>query len=136
MGILDSLRSNLRGSKIVKAFSGIATPQLQTSIYVDPAGIGVAFDPSIIDRVFDCPWSDINTIVAFKRDLFTVDLLCLRIEAVSGQIFEVNEEMGGWSALLEALPNYLQGCMTKQQVLDAIVNPAFATNQTKVYSRL
>src|SRR5258708_38934415 len=78
MGIFQALRNNLLDPKIAKAFSGFGHPRVQPSIYADSVGVGVALDPSSIEPPATCPWSDITTIVAFKRDLFIVDLLCLR----------------------------------------------------------
>ena len=135
MGIFQALRECLAGSPAAKAFSGVGHPRFQPSIWADSVGVGVALDPSNIEPPATSPWSDIKTVVAFKRSLFAVDLLCLRFELESGQALEVNEEMGGWSLLLEKLHEYLPGCMSKSQILEAIVHPTFATNETRVYSR-
>jgi hypothetical protein len=135
MGIFQVLRNCLARSPITKAFSGFGLPRLQPSIWADRVGVGVSLDPSDVEPPATCPWSDITAIVVFKRNLFAVDLLCLRFELESGEALEVNEKMGGWSHLLEKLHDFLPGCMTKSQVLEAIVKPAFATNETRVYSR-
>jgi hypothetical protein len=79
-------------------------------------------------------WADVERAVAFKRDLYAVDLVCLAFEA-GGEIFEIDEEMEGWRDVLAALPARLPGCLDGQRILEAVVQPPFAPSQTVVYER-
>jgi len=53
-------------------------------------------------------WQDVTSISAFKRDLFSYDLICMVIR-VGTLEFEFDEEMNGWQSAIEALPKYLPG---------------------------
>jgi hypothetical protein len=79
-------------------------------------------------------WHQVTRVLAFKRDLYTYDLLCLAFQS-STSAFEVNEEMEGWNSLLADLPNHLPGAMNSDAIWAAVVKPAFATNETVVYER-
>ena len=48
---------------------------------------------------------------------------------------QVKEEMAGWDELLNVLPERLPGCMSRESVLDLVVPPAFATNETVIDER-
>ena len=136
MGIFIALRGVLKGSKVAKALQGLDTITPRPAIVVDEAGLSVALDPSNLDLVTPTlPWPEIRKVVAFKRDLFVVDLVCLRFEASHERAYEVNEEMGGWDELLVVLPGRLPGCLSRESVLELTVLPAFARNETVVYER-
>ena len=76
-------------------------------------------------------WADVVMVMAFKRDLFTYDLICLAMDLTDGTWVEVDEEMEGFKELQETLPRVLRG-------LDAdwwgkVAFPAFATNATTIW---
>ena len=75
-------------------------------------------------------WDDIVTVHAFKRDLLTVDMVCLAIAAQDGSAIEVNEGMPGFADLvgrIDAMPGTLPAWQ-----LD-VMFPAFAPNLTRIY---
>ena len=75
-------------------------------------------------------WNAIRQVSAFKRDLLTVDMLCLAI-ATTAEIVEINEEMSGYSAIELALCTRLGiGIDWKMHVLF----PAFAPNATLLFN--
>jgi hypothetical protein len=84
---------------------------------------------------FVVAWRDIIRIEAFKRDLLTVDLICLNIVVKHGTQVEINEEMEGWESLVEKLPEYLPGCQTFGQWFLTVAFPAFKPNFTVIYKR-
>lgn len=45
-------------------------------------------------------WEEISEIVAFQRDLFALDLICLHIKTCDGWGFEINEEVSGFKPLV------------------------------------
>ena len=76
-------------------------------------------------------WCDVTRTTAFKRDLLTVDLLCLLLGTTEGPV-EVNEEMPGYPAFEDQMHNALEiNVEWKLQVLF----PAFATNATAIFDR-
>ncbi len=80
-------------------------------------------------------WQDVNTIEAFKRDLYAVDLICLAIILKDHKIVEINEEMEGWDSLVEKLPDYLPGCRKFAEWFSVVAFPAFQPNVTEIYHR-
>jgi hypothetical protein len=55
-------------------------------------------------------WADVCRAVVFKKDLLTVDLICMSVEVSDGHSVLVHERMDGWDALVRKLPEYLPGC--------------------------
>jgi hypothetical protein len=53
-------------------------------------------------------WDKVNTLLAYKRDFYAVDLICLGFVTKEGTT-EVREDMKGWSRLVEQLPSLLPG---------------------------
>ena len=83
--------------------------------------------------VAELPWCDIVSAVAFKRDRWSVDLICIQFTDCEGVVVEVDEEMHGWDGLLQRLPAYLPGCVDKADILAAVMLPAFRANETVIF---
>jgi hypothetical protein len=80
----------------------------------------------------DIAWNQVMRIAAFKRDMFSVDLICLAFETNSSAL-EVDEEMEGWEKLLESLPNYFEKILLREEWWNEVAHPAFAINLTQIY---
>ena len=80
-------------------------------------------------------WQDTVGIKAFKRDLYTVDLICLSILLKDKKSVELNEEMAGWESLVTELPTYLPGCQQFAEWFSAVAYPPFEPNITDIYQR-
>jgi hypothetical protein len=105
------------------------------SLTIDSAAIHIKCTrPRSADRqtIF---WEDVVRVVAFKRDCFTVDCICMSITTLDGTTAEVNEEMEGWSDLTEALPHYLCGSRTVGEWFSRVAFPAFALNETVIFEK-
>jgi hypothetical protein len=79
-------------------------------------------------------WRDAVRIEVFKRDLYSVDLICLTIFLKDSKAVEINEEMEGWNSLVEKLPEYLTGCQKFEEWFQVVAFPAFKSNNTVIYS--
>jgi hypothetical protein len=79
-------------------------------------------------------WSEVRTVLAYKPDLYTTDLICLGFTALDGTI-EVDEEMQGWSQLVERLPSLLPGTPPLSDWWERVAKPPFATCVTKLFER-
>ena len=79
-------------------------------------------------------WSEVEEVHAYKRDLFTTDLICLAFKR-SGreEYYEIHEEMAGYHDLLEIVPRHLPN-FTLEWVLD-VAFPAFETNHRTIWKR-
>ncbi len=109
-------------------------PKLQLlEIRCNQAGFAVTTTDSSSPQA-SLEWRDVNAVLAYKRDLYTVDLICLGFVAVSGTI-EVHEEMRGWSELLELLPSRLPGVPPSSEWWERVAKPPFASSVTKLYER-
>jgi hypothetical protein len=80
-------------------------------------------------------WADVHSVVAFKRDLYIVDLMCLAFNSGSAGALEVHEEMRGWQDLVDALPDHLPGSTPFPDWWAVVAFPAFAANPTTIFSR-
>ena len=82
----------------------------------------------------EAPWSEVAKVSAYKRDLFTVDQICLLFETARGPL-EVNDDMMGWTELLEALPDRLPGFPPVSSWFSGVAYPAFVENCRVLYER-
>lgn len=82
----------------------------------------------------ELPWSEVEEVHAYKRDLFTTDLICLAFKK-SGkeEYYEIHEEMGGYHDLLEVLQRRLPK-FTLEWIFDVAI-PAFETKRQIIWKR-
>jgi hypothetical protein len=79
-------------------------------------------------------WQEITTVLAYKRDCFAVDLICLAI-ATPSTVLEINEQDAGWDEFIRAVENNLPGSAPLATWWPAVAQPPLATNQTTVYRK-
>ena len=80
-------------------------------------------------------WLTVVSIFAFKRDLYSVDLICLCLNLNDNTAVEIAEDMNGWEALVTKLPEYLPGCKRFEEWFEVVAIPAFKPNITEIYQR-
>jgi hypothetical protein len=78
-------------------------------------------------------WLEVARISTFKHDLFAVDSVCLLFELIGGRSVEVWEEDNGFNGLADHLHDYFSEVPIDW--LEAVVQPAFATNARLLYDR-
>ena len=79
-------------------------------------------------------FAKVSRINAFKRDLFSTDLICLVFYQDESELpIEINEEMEGFEQLGNRLPGIFSGF--DEGWYAKVVKPAFATNLTEVWKR-
>ncbi|HMZ82288.1 MAG TPA: hypothetical protein PLL06_21500 [Acidobacteriota bacterium] len=78
-------------------------------------------------------WQDIAYLLAYKRDLWAVDLICIEVGTCRGFAFEIDEEMDGWEVVVNRLPEYLPGCPAYADWWQVVAHPPFARNETQLY---
>src|SRR5206468_1990762 len=79
-------------------------------------------------------WGEIDTVLAYKRDCYAVDLMCLAFTTSEGAI-EVHEEVQGWSQLVEQLPSRFAGIPPPSDWWERVAKPPFAVSATTLYKR-
>jgi hypothetical protein len=79
-------------------------------------------------------WSEVEEVHAYKRDLFTTDLICLAFKK-SGkeEYYEIHEEMAGYHDFLEVLQCRLPR-FTLEWICDVAI-PAFETKHQIIWRR-
>jgi len=108
---------------------------VSSAIDHNPAGVKITDlhrDGSVSS--FNVTWDEVTSIVAYKRDCFVVDLLCVGIETKDLWV-ETNEEMDSWKSMIDALPNYLPGMPKASEWWERVVQPPFAANWTPLWNR-
>lgn len=79
-------------------------------------------------------WADVNAVVAYKRDCYTVDQIRLAFSTPNVTI-EISEDMNGWQVLLDSLPSLLAGFPSWSEWWPKVAQPPFETNATRLFSR-
>lgn len=118
--------------------SGNITSEILVSaegVEIRASGVTGIFRRKPFERKLQFRWAEVTRVCAFKRDCFTVDLLCLALELNGAECAEVNEEMAGWSTLIDALPAYLPGALPQHEWWDKVMLPAFEMCWTQLYPR-
>ena len=79
-------------------------------------------------------WSEVEQVHAYKRDLFTTDLICVAFKKCGREeYYEIHEEMAGYHDLLKVLPNRLPK-FTLDWLLD-VAFPAFEAKHQIIWKR-
>ena len=79
-------------------------------------------------------WAKIEKVIAYKRDCYGFDLMCLAVGGAENA-FEITEEMQGWNELLDRAPDYLPEWQRKSDWYQEVIRPAFKENRTIIFSR-
>jgi hypothetical protein len=80
-------------------------------------------------------WADVQAVVAYKRDVFAFDVICLALEFPGPTSIELNDQMQGWQPFIDSLPLYLDGLPPSDEWVPAVALPAFATNMRVLFRR-
>jgi hypothetical protein len=78
-------------------------------------------------------WCDVSSVLVFKRDLWTRDLICMVFELKDSQSIEIDEETVGWKEVLHKLPAVFPEIMDSRDWYGKVAFPAYATNSTQIY---
>ncbi len=122
---LRTFLSNRRGSPATQA---------RTSVSLEENGFQLHKPGQPTDAGRRFAWQEITSIVAYKRDLVTYDMICLAIEGASTAV-EINEEDNGWDGFIRAAEKNLPGSVPLDRWWPAVTQPPFATNLTTIYHR-
>ncbi len=103
-----------------------------SQIEIDELGIKLR---SQAGQNFTIPWPRIKRILAFKRDLFSRDMICLLIEQENKLVYEVNESTPGWAELVNQIPVRLPSAKSHAEWFLGVAFPAFDVSATAVFLR-
>jgi len=104
------------------------------SIIFDEDGVVISDDKSG-ERSAHIIWSEVVRVIAYKRDLFNVDQICVFLSRSDETGMEVQEDLNNWTNFITSLPEHLPNCKRAESWLEDVTLPAFAANVTELYSR-
>lgn len=82
---------------------------------------------------FQCKWSDIESIVAYKSDTYTFDTIHLQLTLTNGMAWNTNEDVPGWFIFTDKMETALTGIDKYWQI--KTMGMPFEVNATLVYKR-
>lgn len=91
--------------RYVKRLSALVRPRRATALAVSADGEGLLIGGTRV------AWRDVRRLVAYKRDIYVGDFLCLTIRAAGGRVFEINEESPGWQEVGDVIEQFLPGSL-------------------------
>ncbi len=91
------------------------------------------FKVQLEDKIHLVNWNSIKTILAYKLDVITVDIICLEIFCENDLIIQINEETKGWYQFIKTTKKQFSK-ISKSWDVD-IIQPPFERNLTLVYDR-
>jgi len=109
-------------------------PRVGMSIRLQESGFLLQPTDQPADEASCLKWQEITTIIAFKKDCFSCDLICLAI-ADNLTVVEINEEDAGWDAFIQAAQKNLPGLVPADIWRTKVAQPPFATNSTTIYRK-
>jgi len=80
-------------------------------------------------------WSEITKVLAFKRDQFTVDQICVFLTKADDTGLECDEDSNNWENFIKSLPAYLPTCKSMESWHREVMLPPFETKMTELYCR-
>jgi hypothetical protein len=92
-----------------------------------------SFSIQIENSIKEINWNEINSMLAYKVDLYATDIICLEIYCSNDFHFLINEETSGWFKFLENSKKMLPQIIENWEMNIAV--PAFANNLTLIYDR-
>ena len=80
-------------------------------------------------------WAKVVRVIAFKRDLFAYDLICLQISSEDEVVVEFDEEDPNWEGLVRPLPTHLPGATAWGDWFREVAFPAFEDCERTLFLR-
>lgn len=77
-------------------------------------------------------WHDIEETKAYKRDLITIDHLCLDI-SFEKVVLSISEDLPGWPEFINRMEIMLTGVLSEWE--RQVIATPFANNETIIYKR-
>ena len=81
------------------------------------------------------PWADVERVMAYKVDCYTLDEIRLEFLSSRSDSLVVTEEMVGWQSLVKELPKHLPGFPEFERWFSKVAAPPFAENLSVLYER-
>ncbi len=76
-------------------------------------------------------WNEVLALFGYKKDLYSIDCICVDVFTKDGKVFSVNEDTPGWYQFLKQSKMNLNGIPPNWEIEIAV--PAFETKLTLLY---
>ncbi len=94
--------------------------------------IDYGFRITFNEIITEIKWIEINSLIGFKVDRFTIDYICLKIETHNNVAY-LTEEFIGWREFITELINQIPEINENWEGI--IAKPVFERNETELYNR-
>lgn len=98
------------------------------------SGIAIEEDSKLGDSII-LPWKEVTRVIAYRRDAYVGDLICLAVELDRSRTVELDETMRGWHEFLAALPCYLTGAKRAEETFVSLVAKPHKDEPVLVFAR-
>ncbi len=137
--ILDRLQKKLDKKQLEELIEKARTGKLKTSPKDPKNGVILTADTEVRlarkEKTLACvQWTCVQEVSAFKRDLFTVDLVCIALKFRQNDqelYLELNEDMVGWEDFVKTLETHF--IFRAPDWRQRVTYPAFKTNLTVLW---
>lgn len=117
--------------RYIASFKALKTRSLPVKVEARPDALYVQQGA---EEKLNAAWNSITEIVCYKRDLYTVDQLCMLVR-IDDKMIELNEQMEGWSELCSTLHELLPGSISFTDWFMYVGFPAFETKALTIYKK-
>ena len=114
-------------------------PKRARPVFIDADARGVVVCSAPRDARAARPtirWQEVERIRVLRRDVYAGDLVCMRVETVDGRVMELDESASGWEALLNGLPQWLDGVTPRERWFVELMAMPVGATALPIYTRL
>ena len=117
-------------------FSNVRQQAAKYSVRCDETGLTQIVQRGGSTETFLLTWNEVTSVIAYKRDCFSVDQIRLLIEGTNdNRCVEVTEEDDGYKRLIEEMPVRLRGFPLPSEWWEKVALPPFELCWTQLYTR-
>jgi hypothetical protein len=91
------------------------------------------FKVDLENQFHEYQWTDISVLFGYKKDLYTIDNICLDVFTIDGKGFTINEDTAGWYQFIRHSKENLTAIPENWEM--KIASPAFETKLTLLYDK-
>lgn len=89
----------------------------RTVLTVDARGLTIATRRRAVAQRSHVAWDDVQHIIAFRGDAYPLDVVAVAIGTTDGRRIDLDEQMIGWTDMLQGMHGALRPAMTMPQWL-------------------
>ena len=127
MRMLDEIRKRLQNIRQVSA---------KFSVHCDETGLTQIMHSGKSTQTHRLDWDGVTRVLAYKRDCFAVDQICVVIGTADDHDWiEIREDDEGYESLINQMPTRMVGCAAPNEWWERVALPPSAAQWTQIYAR-